>query len=181
MGFYQRMNIDNLNHLRYTAFMKRKMNVHAVILVSFLLLGTGAASVFAGAYKGTDGKIIGNVSTYWTEETTNGIVSTISFRIDEIVPGQGFISRHQNQWNYIKSTDKNLKGYESHGGKDLMLKIYISSTNTDRFVVGDWFPTDKKNFNGRKEKIEKADVITLETSKGTEKMQVYIITPQGKK
>ena len=128
-----------------------------------------ASLSLAGPYKGTDGKPIGNISTYWTPETTNGLVSAVSFCISEIIPTKGFVSRHQRSWDYFLGK----KGLESRGGKELRWRVFIASTNTETFIVGEWFPTDKKNFNGRKEKLELIGPDTIETSKGSEKVQRY--------
>ena len=92
----------------------------------------------------------------------------IWFRIDEIVPQKGFISRAQKKEFVGANPNPAMRGVEpftsSMSKRTDNYSAYISMTNTDNLITGEWI-------DGWSTRLIKDGVMT----NGTEHLQIYIV------
>jgi len=144
--------------------MKRKKNIHAVILGRLGgKAGTGAAKArtheqarSAGLARGKKKAIVLIVAILTcsfsafseTQKTdTDDVGTAMSFCVDDIIIDQGFVSLRQNK-----------KQPGEIGGP-----VFVSVTNTDGLILKDWFPKVDKKGRRADIRIKRIGVILLKT------------------
>jgi len=160
--------------------MKRKKNIHAVILGRLGgKAGTGASKARTSeqarkaALSRGKKKAVVLIAAFLTctfpvfaesqKTDTNDTETAMSFCVDKIIPEKGFISRWQ----------KNKQPGEIGG------PVFLSFTNTSELVLKDWFPKVDKKGRRADIRIKRIGVIWLDATHGLssrQRLPVYYCT-----